>query len=255
LRRHHSAIFLSARRNRLPAVLRFTTQALKGSDQSLAADAAGALWRVDRKNRDAIPTLISILEKSKDVTPRATAAHVLGQIGPPAKAAVPALTRTLQDPFMNVRLVAAEALWVVDRPDHIAILALIELLKDRDEFLAGQAALTLSRAGADAREAIPALKDVLKANNSVSVSAAEALWKLEPGNKETMPALARALKSGNRLARLGAAEAITRLGADAREVVPALVETLKDEDETVRESAADALQEIDPKSAGKAGSR
>jgi HEAT repeat protein len=64
-------------------------EALKGSDPSLAADAAGALWRIDRHNRDAIPTLIGILEKSKDSTPRATAASVLGQIGPPPRLLFP----------------------------------------------------------------------------------------------------------------------------------------------------------------------
>jgi HEAT repeat protein len=143
----------------------------------------------------------------------------------------------------------------VDKPNHIAIVTLIDLLKDRDEFLAGQAALALSRAGANATEAIPALKEVLSANNSVSVFAAEALWKLEPGNKETMRALARALRSGNRLARLSATEAVARMGAEVKEVVPSLISALKDEDETVRESAADALQKIDPNSASKAGAR
>jgi hypothetical protein len=70
-----------------------------------------------------------------------------------------------------------------------------------------------------------------------------------------MQALARALRSGSRLACLAATEAVARMGAEAREVMPSLIIALMDEDETVRESAADALRRIDRKSASKAGAR
>ncbi len=66
--------------------------------------------------------------QDKDPKTRAEAAHELGFIGPPAKAAVPAL---------------------------------VDCLKDRDESVRGRAAIALGFIGAEASKSIPVLIDTL----------------------------------------------------------------------------------------------
>src|SRR6185436_16617563 len=58
---------------------------------------------------DAVPPLIEALKSEKPAA-RAAAARVLGTIGPPARAAVSALTQLEKDPDASVQAAAAEAL-------------------------------------------------------------------------------------------------------------------------------------------------
>jgi HEAT repeat protein len=150
---------------------------------------------------------------------------------------------------------AAESLWLVDRPNRAAIAALAALLKDRDEFLAGMAAQALGRAGPAARGALPALREATAAGSAVSVYAAEALWKIERQAGVAVPTLVKALRGKSRIARWAAAEVLAGMGREARGAAPALMEALRDEDETLQGLAAEALKKIDPQAAAKAGVR
>jgi len=59
----------------------------------------------------AVPVLVQVLEDWKDlVESQQTAAELLGSIGPPARAAAPALTRALESRSQEVRTAAADAL-------------------------------------------------------------------------------------------------------------------------------------------------
>ena len=66
----------------------------------------------DRETRKhAVPTLIAALQAAKsDPNRRADCVRTLGEIGPDAKAALPALHEALQDKDENVRKAAAAAL-------------------------------------------------------------------------------------------------------------------------------------------------
>ena len=68
---------------------------------------------VDRKTKLKIDGLITDLDDEKPVI-RATAAMLLGEIGPPAKKAVPALTTILYDDNSLARVSAAHALGRID---------------------------------------------------------------------------------------------------------------------------------------------
>jgi HEAT repeat protein len=57
-----------------------------------------------------VPTLVAAFTATSDPTYRASFAGILGEIGPAAKAAVPALTEALMDKDENVCKAASEAL-------------------------------------------------------------------------------------------------------------------------------------------------
>lgn len=134
--------------------------------------------------------------KDPDVSKRNHAAFMLGQAGPAAKAAVPALTEALGDPEYSVR---------------------------------GQAAQALGGIGADAGSAVPALLQVMQKDPEASprVYAARALGQLGPAAKPAVPALMEALSDKDlaesaavALEALGegrpAAERLTRIVKDAK---------------------------------------
>lgn len=72
--------------------------------------AALALWRINRDYRDSIPVLVEILQEGTCYLERRDAARVLGEIGPNAIEAIPALKRATNDPNLHVRKAAESAL-------------------------------------------------------------------------------------------------------------------------------------------------
>jgi HEAT repeat protein len=96
---------------------------------------------------------------------------------------------------------------------------LIDRLKEEDLSVRQEACRLLDLLGADARAAIPALRTAL-ADRDLRVAAADALWSIEPGNAETVPALIQQLQVGNTAQCLAAAKVLGRLGSDA---APALL--------------------------------
>ena len=91
------------------------------------------------------------------------AAVALGNLGPAAQAAVPALIHTaLWDEDAAVRVEAAVALWKIDRKGPLAIPALADALADENELICWMAADSLGQIGPEAREAVPALQGALR---------------------------------------------------------------------------------------------
>src|SRR5207245_622837 len=110
------------------------SEALKDSDGHVKVSAALALWKIEGKIDPSVPVLIEILkgEKSDSLAPQG-AAGALGEIGPPAKAAVPHLTAALRHDSRDFRISAAIALWKITRNPEPTVPALARaLLQDRD---------------------------------------------------------------------------------------------------------------------------
>jgi hypothetical protein len=83
------------------------TEALGDSDAQVRQSAAAALVKI---GHEAVAPLIDILgDTKKEVDLRANAAYVLGQIGAPARDALPALGKALKDHEADVRRRAAFA--------------------------------------------------------------------------------------------------------------------------------------------------
>jgi HEAT repeat protein len=71
----------------LPALL----VALKDPDQMVRVDAAGAIWKIEKKTATALPVLTATLSDSVDMGGKPRAIHYLNLMGPDAKRAFPTL--------------------------------------------------------------------------------------------------------------------------------------------------------------------
>ncbi len=177
---------------------------------------------------------------------RFRATQALGEMGPKAAPAVPALAQALSDPNRDLRHFAARALSQVGPAAAPALPELMAALRSNDldqekPFLI----ITLGNIGLPAAPAVPLLIEKLSVEKSDfrRADAAEALGKI--GDEQALPALMRALRTdeGSHVRR-AAAYAIARFGERARFAVPTLVEGLTDEDLNVRGACAYAIARI-----------
>jgi len=183
----------------------------------------------------------ALKDEDKDV--RSGAAEALGEIGPAAKPAVPALIEALGDEDSRVPVFAAALVKI----GADAVPALVVALKENKRQVRPWAASILARIGPDARAAIPALVEALRdGRKEVRWGAAHALGGIDPAARAATPALREALKDQDRDVRAAAASALGKVGPDAEAAVPALIQALKDDDQGVRKAAAKALAKIGP---------
>ena len=149
---------------------------------------------------------------SPDDGDRIRAAVSLGQIGPQATDAVPALISTLKHRNANVSVTAATALWRIGQGGKEVVLALIAAINDQDGFVRKSAAEALGKFGLEAKEAVPALIAALQDQDvSVRFSASVALGEIGPEAQEAMPALNSALNDPIEYVRKAAAVALKKI--------------------------------------------
>jgi hypothetical protein len=107
----------------------------------------------------------TLVEALRDELPavRLGATRAVAELGPRAFPAIPALIHASHwDHDAAVRVHAAVAIWKIDRRDRIAVPVLIRALREPDECLRWVAADCLGDIGADAADAIPALRNALQ---------------------------------------------------------------------------------------------
>lgn len=178
------------------------------------------------------------------------AAHVLGEIGPPALAAVPALVEVSQDGKGIISVNARAALMKIRRE---AVLPLVQDLTDTTSANWRRAAFIVGELAEGATPAIPVLLKNLDDDNwKVRLVAAMTLGHAHVGPELCIPALVRTLKDTNALVRMRALDSLLRFGPARKEVVAATIEALKDSDVAVRMRALEALEEHVPAENAKA---
>ena len=219
--------------------------ALKDSDYWVRWQAAEALGKIE--DNSAVPALTEAL-LDNDHYVRERAVEALVKIGKPA---APVLINVLKDGNERLRQHAVKVLGEIR--DKSVVPALQAALKDNDDGVCGQAAISLIKIG-EARllikigePAISALVAALKSdqkNQVVHEQIVEALVKI---GKPAVPALTVALKGSNSEVRGNAAWALGRIGDNF--AVPALIDMLKEGDSWMRQRAAEALGEIGDSSA------
>ncbi len=165
--------------------------------------------------------LLSALEASSEEA-RVEAAAKLAELGKDARAAAPALIKTLGDPSPDARSVAAIALGQIGSDDEAIIAALLILLDD----------------GQLRSDDVP-----------VWAFAAQALGQLGP---KSVPRLIAKLSADNRTGRRAAAIALHDIQPPPKEAVPALVSMLTQNDPESRIAAMYAIIGLDPKQAASA---
>jgi HEAT repeat protein len=117
--RFHAAVALGNRgRDARPAVPALIHTALWDDDLAVRVEAAVALWKIERSGPLVIPVLIEALEADNEMICW-MAADALGQIGPEAREAVPALQRALQRDF-KASLIKKGVLLALERIDSQA---------------------------------------------------------------------------------------------------------------------------------------
>lgn len=177
------------------------------------------------------------------------AVGVLRQMGPAytrLEAAVEALTVALGDSSEAIRSIAQGALGDIGPAASNAVPALLDSVEHCAPRL--NAIWALGRIGAQAKTAVPSLQQVIATGQSrEKVYAAEALWRIGPGDVRVLRCLQNGLTDTNRQARAEAATALRGLGTNALSAVPALRRALQDSDSWARLSAARALVEIGPR--------
>jgi HEAT repeat protein len=225
------------------------------------------------------------LGRGQKVEVRRSAAEGLGQLGPAAAPAIPALLICAVDVDATAREAALKALMAIDPawPENAearkAFPGLVAALKSWDSDVSTAAfrllgliglpavhdmvnALSkaedtidkvyimrlLARIGPGAAIALPSLARALGSKSiQARVAAAEALANIGPSAEAAVPALVAGLADPYADGRKAVAACLARIGAAAEPAIPALLPLLADRDSGVREAAALALEKIGPK--------
>jgi len=181
---------------------------------------------------------------------RGRAAFLIGEIGPEAEEAIPALMAILTDQSEGWRLEAEvrDALLAMGEKLSTQVPVLISFLESDDRETRGFGIRLLGSVGPKARDAVPALQGLANApDQRVSLSAAQALWNIARQTNIVVAIYARSLQSKDSTVRQLALVYLRQMGSAAVAAKSAIQSALRDPDDSVRREAERTLQEIDPK--------
>jgi HEAT repeat protein len=177
---------------------------------------------------------------------RLASARALGQIGPLAAPALPALHAMLRDPVVSLRVAAAADLWSIAGQSDGSVQILVEATADSDATIRLAAVEQLGRMQAHTSAALASLvADIKDHDASVSIAALTSLGEIGPDARATASApLRQLLEDSHPEYRLLAARALWHVDFHPAELLPVLLTALQDRNETVRDAAAHLLGEI-----------
>jgi HEAT repeat protein/lysophospholipase L1-like esterase len=184
-------------------------EALANDDEYVRGFAAWRLAEIGPAARDAVPVLVTMLERDQDIGGLATRA--LERIGSQAVQAVPTLIASLENDDLHTRANAARALGRIGSGE--AISALVASLSDDEPLVRSEAARALGRIGVPAEPAIPKLAQRLSdPDEQVRAMAARALGFI-PGASTAVPRLNAALRDESPRVAREARKALRRIHA------------------------------------------
>jgi HEAT repeat protein len=166
------------------------------------------------------------------------------------RSTVRALAQALEDPKVEVRLAAVDALETLRDDAAPASARLAWALTDPDRFVRWSAARTLGRMSpskVNTAEVVKYLAGMLSDPDlDLRLIAAESLERYGPAAKAAVPALARVTIKGDAEIRRAAIHALVGIGTDAESAVPNIGMALENPDVRVRRAAAEALDRFGP---------
>lgn len=219
-------------------------------DDNLRSEACIALGYMKKAAFRAIDTLISILANSPGRS-AGCAAYALGEIGPAAARASPALIDLLRHPededlpFHSSRLTyGVQALYKIGAKDPSLVPILVKLLTEKTPGFAyeSNAILLLGMQGPNAASAEPLLRDYLENNEDFKLEVAVALARIS-AHDEMVQFLIDQLHS-DREYKFGPAFALGMLGSIAAKALPHLRRLQSNPyDEATADDAIQTIQE------------
>lgn len=200
-------------------------QVLEDADPSVVMPALATLAEFKGQ---VVPVMIEAMKNPKA---RYWATIVLGEVGPEAAPAIPALTSALQIDEPELRMQALIALGNIGPAAKSAVASIQPLLEDDEPAVRYAAAFALGEIGD--RAASAALQKSRGAEDPfLALVSTWALARINPDNRQlvdqAVDALAEALKSDDPQVRMAAARGLNDLNAPPDLVVPALVDALHD---------------------------
>jgi HEAT repeat protein len=200
----------------------------KMTDQSLD-DSGRPVWYIaslalGRIGDESLPTLIERLTDANPMVVRATCIAI-SEIGPPAKPAVPKLIRLLAAEDDVLRHMACQALVGIGPSGSSAVMPLSKLLDHKNLHTQYWSCRALGSIGSPA--ALPTVDRLItlthEASASVRRNAVMALGDIGiAAGPKLLPALSDALQDKLHPVRVAAAQALAKIGPPAKETVPAL---------------------------------
>jgi HEAT repeat protein len=186
--------------------------------------------------------------RDPDRAVRLATVEALEMLGDDAALAGATLIEALSDRNAFVRWASARILGKIPPLDTNAVVpALVRLLDEPDLDLQLMAAAALDHYGPEAKAAVPALVQRLgRGDAEIRTAALRALEGIGTDAREAVPAIGAALSQPSPRVRLTAAEVLGRFGPLARSQANALRRALDDNDPEVRKAASDALISVLP---------
>lgn len=183
--------------------------------------------------------------RSADPAMRRAAASQLASNPELGRSLVPALREALRDGDSVVCVHAAHAIWRIEQ-DPQAVTRLAVLLQSGEDEVRCLSAYILGSIGQAAASALPALRWEQRYNHGpLRLYAAEAIARIEPGDRSAVETLLGGLRSHDADQRALAAFALGNIGSSHTDrVAPMLRSALRDEDLRVRTAAEVSLSAI-----------
>jgi hypothetical protein len=186
--------------------------------------------------KETVASLTKDLE-SDDTRVREEAARKLGEMGPPAAAAIGPLLKATKDPIADVRCLAVAALGKIGAKPESVIPALEAALTDESWQVRVEAVRGLEKIAYQEKTAVIALNRALRSRDKdIQKRAAAALLHVESTHPAALQTLIQLLDDKN--ARIRRSAALTLGDPGNKAAVPALAKRLRDSDELVREASA-----------------
>jgi HEAT repeat protein len=197
------------------------------------------LGQIGPPARDALPALGAAL-RSENADQRRVAAWALGRIG---KAALKQIAEGFRHEKLEVRISAACALAFVGPKAKPLVPELVKLMEEEDPGARLAAAEAAGRIGPWAKKAVPALLKLAQATPAPTVPPTEPNG--DEATEEDADATVRS-ENGNGEVRAAAFEALGRIGEHAAHAVPGLAELLAGECVEIRLMASRTPAQIGP---------
>lgn len=217
--------------------------ACRHGDVSVRRHGYGALLEANTLLAKVTKEVVRVVE-DPDIQVRIVAAGRVGELGAKAKAAVPALITALADADEHLRSAAAWSLGHVGKSALDAVDALAAALADLDFSVRLNAAEALGRLGKEAQAALPAVLAALENDHTATDVLVISAWKMSDDRATLAQPLLRLLEHGPEDLRVIAAEYLGKLGGAARDALPALERAADSADDSLKYVAAIAFRKI-----------